>query len=361
MNKMNVAEKTYNIDIQLSPISAVDTVDFENLQFGRVFTDHMFEANYKDGIWQDYSIKPLSFLQLHPATSALHYGQAIFEGLKAFKYQNGEFSIFRPDMNFKRLNKSARRMAIPELPEELFMEALFQLVRIEKNWIPDSEEGSLYIRPYIFATDDFIGIKPSDTFKFVIFCCPVSKYYSAPVKVYIQNEYVRAFPGGTGGVKAAGNYAATMEALKKIHAKGYNNILWTDGITHTRIQEIGTMNVFFQIGDTVITVPTDEGTILEGITRNSCIELVKEKGWKFEERDITVHELISAHENGILRDAFGTGTAATVAPIGAIGYQEKDYELPPVESRVVSNWLKDEIRKIRKGLTADRFGWMWKV
>ncbi|MFN0274200.1 MAG: branched-chain amino acid aminotransferase [Chitinophagales bacterium] len=358
---MDVAQKTYNIDIELNPVSAVEKVDFENLQFGRVFTDHMFEANFKEGKWQDCAIKPLTFLQLHPATSALHYGQAIFEGLKAFKSINGECKIFRPDMNFKRLNKSAQRMAIPELPEELFMDALFNLVKIEKNWIPDTEDGSLYIRPFIFATDDFIGIKPSDTFKLVMFCCPVSKYYSAPVKVYIQNEYVRAFPGGTGGVKAAGNYAATMEGLKKIQAKGYHNILWTDGITHTRIQEIGTMNVFFQIGDSIITIPTEEGTILEGVTRDTCIELIKEKGWKLEVRDLTVDELIAAHKNGILKDAFGTGTAATIAPIGLIGYKEHDYELPPLEQREVSNWLKQEVWQIRKGLIEDRFGWMSKV
>lgn len=358
---MDVAEKKYVIDIQLSPFSSIESVDFENLQFGKVFTDHMFEANYRDGKWQDCSIKPLTHLQLHPATSALHYGQAIFEGLKAFKDQDGYARIFRPDMNFKRMNKSCMRMAIPEVPEELFMDALFNLVRIEKPWIPDTEDGSLYIRPYIFATDDFIGIKPSDTFKLVMFCCPVSKYYSQPVRVYIQKEYVRAFPGGTGGVKAAGNYAATMEGLKKIQARGYHNILWTDGITHTRIQEIGTMNVFFQIGDTVITIPTDEGTILEGVTRDSCIELLKERKYKLEIRDLTVDELITAHSEGKLLDAFGTGTAATVAPIGVIGYKEKDYELPPVEDREISNWLKTEIWKIRKGVIEDRFGWMWKV
>lgn len=358
---MKVAEKAYMIDIELSPISAVDDVDFDTLQFGKVFTDHMFEATYRNGKWQDCAIKPLTFLQLHPATSALHYGQAIFEGLKAFKDQDGECRIFRPDMNLKRLNKSAVRMAIPQVPEELFMDALFNLVRIEKNWIPGTNDGSLYIRPYIFATDDFIGIKPSDTFKLLMFCCPVSRYYSEPVRVYIQNEYVRAFPGGTGGVKAAGNYAATMEGLKKIQAKGYHNILWTDGFTHTRIQEIGTMNVFFQIGDTIITIPTDEGTILEGVTRDTCIELLKEKGVKLEIRDLTVDELLQAHKQGQLLDAFGTGTAATIAPIGTIGYKEKDHVLPPVEGREISNWLKEEVWKIRKGFTDDRFGWMWKV
>lgn len=358
---MNIAEKTYEIDIQYSPVSAVDTVDFENLQFGKVFSDHLFEANYRDGKWQDCTIKPMSLLQMHPATSALHYGQSIFEGMKAFKNKNGDCQIFRPDMNWKRINKSAERMAIPELPEELFMEAVFQLVKIEKNWIPNSTDGSLYIRPFIFATDDFIGMHPSQTYKFLIFCCPVAKYYSSPVKVYIQREFVRAFPGGTGGVKAAGNYAATMQGLRKIQEKGYHNILWTDGITHTRLQEIGTMNIFFQIDDTVITIPTDEGTILEGVTRDSCIQLLKDKGIPIEIKDITVDELISAHSQGKLMDAFGTGTAATIAPIGLVGYQEQDYVLPPVENRTTSKWLKEEMWKIRRGHCEDKHGWMWKV
>ncbi len=356
---MRVAtNQTFDIDIQISPVSSVDTLDVDNLPFGKIFTDHMFEANYREGKWQDCSIKPLTTLQLHPATSALHYGQAIFEGMKAFKDQNGNARLFRPDQNYARLNKSCWRMAIPEVPEELFMEALINLVKIESNWIPDTDDGSLYIRPFIFATDDYVGIKPSETFKLVIFCCPVSKYYQKPVRVYIQTEYIRAFPGGTGGVKAAGNYAATMMPLKGIREKGYDQMLWIDGVSKNRLQEIGTMNVFVQIGDTVITTPTDEGTILEGVTRNSCIELLKEAGYKVEIRDVTIEELLSAHKTGILMDAFGTGTAATVAPIGTIGYLDQDYELPPVETRKISNWLKQEMWEIRKGIKEDRFGWM---
>jgi len=353
--------KTYEIDIQVSPVSSVNTVDFENLSFGKIFTDHMFEANYRDGRWQDCTIKPLTTLQLHPATSALHYGQAVFEGMKAFNNLEGKPRIFRPDMNLKRLNQSCERMAIPEVPEELFMDAIFNLVRIDANWIPDTNDGSLYIRPLIFATDDFVGIKPSDTFKLIIFCCPVSKYYQKPVRVYIQEEYIRAFPGGTGGVKAAGNYGATMMPLRTIREKGYDQMLWIDGVTHNRLQEIGTMNVFVQIGDAVITIPTDEGTILEGITRDSCIELLKEAGYPVEIRDVTIQELLNAHKAGILADAFGTGTAATVAPIGTIGYKDNNYELPPVETRKMSNWLKQEMWEIRKGVKEDRFGWMWEV
>jgi len=352
---------SYEIDIHVSPVSHINSVDFEHLQFGKVFTDHMFEADYIDGKWQHCAIKPLAKLQLHPATSALHYGQAIFEGMKAFKDNDGKVSIFRPDANFNRLNESCRRMAIPELPEELFMNALFNLVRIEQNWIPDTEDGSLYIRPFIFATDDFVGIKPSDTFKFVIFCCPVTKYYQKPVRVYMQEEYVRAFPGGTGGVKAAGNYAATMMPLQAIREKGYDQMLWIDGITHNRLQEIGTMNIFIQIDDTIITIPTDEGTILKGITRDSCIELLQANGYKVEIRDVTIQELLDAQKTGRLVDAFGTGTAATIAPIGVIGYKDVAYELPLLENRKVSNWLKHEMWGIRKGVIEDKFGWMWPV
>ena len=352
---------SYEIDIQLSAVSHIDTVDFENLQFGKVFTDHMFVADFKDGVWKNCSIEPIGNLNLHPATSALHYGQAIFEGMKAFKNQEGKAGIFRPDMNYKRLNESCARMAMPEIPEELFMKALFNLVEIENNWIPNTDDGSMYIRPFMFATDDFVGIKPSDTFKFVIFCCPVSKYYQKPVRVYMQEEYVRAFPGGTGGVKAAGNYAATMLPLRQIREKGYDQMLWIDGVTHNRLQEIGTMNVFIQIDDTIITIPTDEGTILKGVTRDSCITLLEAAGHKVEIRDVTIEELLNAQRSARLLDAFGTGTAATVAPIGVIGYKDIAYELPPVESRVISNWLKHEMWAIRKGLLEDKFGWMWDV
>jgi len=352
---------SFEIDIQLSSVSHINSVDFENLQFGKVFTDHMFVADYAGGKWQNCMIRPISSLHLHPATSALHYGQAIFEGMKAFKNQEGKAGVFRPDMNWNRINESCVRMAIPEIPEELFMNAIFNLVDIEQNWIPDTDDGSMYIRPFIFATDDFVGIKPSDTFKFVIFCCPVSKYYQKPVRVYMQEEYVRAFPGGTGAVKAAGNYAATMMPLKVIREKGYDQMLWIDGVTHNRLQEIGTMNVFIQIDDTIITIPTDEGTILKGVTRDSCITLLKEAGYKVEIRDVTIEELLNAQRAGRLLDAFGTGTAATIAPIGVIGYKDVAYELPPVEGRKTSNWLKQEMWEIRKGIAKDRYGWMWDV
>jgi len=354
-------QSSYPIKITKTAESHLSAIDFDNLQFGKVFSDHMFEADYINGKWTNCAIKPLAKIGLHPATSALHYGQAVFEGMKAFRTHEGSPVIFRPDANLKRLNESCERMAIPAVPEELFMDALFSLIRMEADWIPDTEDGSLYIRPFVFATDDFVGIKPSDTFKFIIFCCPVARYYAKPVRVYMQEEYIRAFPGGTGAVKAAGNYGATMYPLMQIRAKGWDQMLWIDGVTHDRLQEIGTMNVFVQIDDTVITIPTEEGTILKGVTRDSCITLLRDHGYKVEIRDVTIREILDAHRSGRLKDAFGTGTAATVAPIGVIGYRDVEYELPPVETRTISNWLKKELWSIRKGLSPDTHNWLWAV
>ncbi|MBC8172718.1 MAG: branched-chain amino acid aminotransferase [Chitinophagales bacterium] len=358
---MSIAAKTFEIEIQQSPVSAAESVDFENLPFGKVFTDHMFVADYMNGQWVNCIIKPLADLSLHPATAVLHYGQGIFEGMKAFKNNEGEVQIFRPHMNFDRMNVSAARMAMPPIPEELFMEALTTLVRMDSDWIPDTGDGSLYIRPFMFAADEYVGIKPSDNFKLIMFCCPVSKYYQKPVRVYMSDKYVRAFPGGTGAVKAIGNYGATMMPLREIRSKGYDQILWLDGISFSRIQEIGTMNVFLVIDNVVLTVPTTEGTILEGITRDSCITLLKDRGYKLEIRDITVEEIISALKSGRMQDAFGAGTAATVAPIGEIGYKDQHYILPDADTREISNWLKNELWGIRKGLIEDKFGWMQKV
>lgn len=349
------------IEVQTASSSKIHSVDFGHLQFGKVFTDHMFEANYRNGVWEDCAIRPIGPLHLHPATSALHYGQAVFEGMKAFRNRNGEVAVFRPDMNLARLNRSCIRMAIPEVPEELFMEAVFSLLKIDEAWVRDDDDASLYIRPFVFATDDFVGIKPSDTFKFIIFCCPVAKYYSKPVRVLVQDTYFRAFPGGTGAVKAAGNYGAVMMPLLHARQQGYDQMLWLDGIEKQKLQEIGTMNIFIQIGDTVITTPTDDGTILEGVTRNSCIDLLMEAGHKVEIRDVTIDEVLQAHADGKLKDAFGTGTAATVAPIGAIGYKGTDYTLPSLEERKISSWLKHALWAIRKGVDEDRFHWMWKI
>lgn len=347
-------------DIQIKKVEAtrLGEVDLENVQFGRTFTDHMFSADYSDGNWVNLKIEPFGPLAMNPATAILHYGQGIFEGMKAFRDASGKVQVFRPEMNMRRLNYSAQRMAIPEIPEPLFMDALFQWLRLDADWVPHGEDGSLYIRPFVFSTEEFVGIKPGKHFKFMIIGSPVGKYYSKPVRVYITDKYVRAFTGGTGHIKAIGNYAVTMMPLQEVQEMGYDQILWVDGIHFNKIQEIGTMNVFFVIDNVVITPPTNEFTILSGITRDSCITLLNDKGYQVEERNITVEEIMEAFKNGTLQDAFGTGTAATIAPIGEIGYKNADYTLPDVSQRKVSNWLAHTMRQIRKGELPDTYGWM---
>lgn len=355
---MQAVDQLYNIQVEKVKTSRKSEIDFDTVQFGRVFSDHMFTADYADGKWGDFKIIPFGNIPMSPATAILHYGQGIFEGMKAFRDNKGEVKIFRPEMNLRRLNNSARRMAIPEIPEELFLEALSQWLRIDADWVPSSSDGSLYIRPFAFCTEEFVGIKPGDKFKFMMIGSPVGKYYQKPVRVLITDEYVRAFKGGTGHIKAVGNYAVTMKPLSEARAKGFDQILWVDGVHFSKIQEIGTMNVFFVIDNVVITPPIDELTILPGITRESCLTLLRDNGYTVQERNITVQELITAIEQGRLQDAFGTGTAATIAPIGVIGLKDAVYDLPPVESRKVSKWLGTTLHDIRKGLLPDSYNWM---
>ncbi|HPE98446.1 MAG: branched-chain amino acid aminotransferase [Chitinophagales bacterium] len=352
---------TYHIDIRPVQESRLQGIDFDSVPFGRVFSDHMFLAEYKNGQWQQCRIQPFGPLPMHPGTAVLHYGQGIFEGMKAFKDEQGNAQLFRPLKNWERMNMSARRMALPEIPEELFMEALTTLVRMDSAWIPPGEDGSLYIRPFLFASDALVGIKPAEEFLFMIICCPVAKYYNKPVRVYMSDHYVRAFRGGTGHAKAIGNYGAVMQPLAEVREMGFDQILWLDGYEFNRLQEIGTMNVFVVIDDVVLTPSTEEKTILEGITRESCIILLREKGYQVEERDITVPELLNAAREGRLTDAFGTGTAATVAPIGEIGYKDEVFTLPPVDERPVSIWLANEMRNLRKGHIPDTHNWLFRL
>lgn len=351
----------YNISIQKTAESKLKNTDFSNLGFGKVFTDHMFIADFKNGEWTDCRIVPFGNIPMHPAMSSIHYGQSIFEGMKAKKNADGDIIVFRPDMNVARMNNSAKRMAMPDIPKELFLKAMDQLLLLEKDWIPEGEEASLYIRPFMFATDGFVGIRRSDTYKFVIFTCPVGAYYSAPVKVYASTEYVRAFPGGTGFAKTAGNYARAIQPVEEISKKGYQQILWLDGIEHKFLQEIGTMNIFVVINGKVLTPSLDEGTILPGVTRASVIHLLKEWGVEIEERRVSMDEVLEAHSKGALEEAFGAGTAATISPIVAIGYKDVEYTLPPVENRVISNKLKESLQLIKDGKTDDKYNWIHKV
>lgn len=347
------------LNVSLSKVkhSKLPSVDFNNLPFGKNFSDHMLLMEYRRGNWQRPQILPYGPIALSPSTSALHYGQAIFEGMKANIDQNtGDILIFRPEKNAARFNKSAERMCMPALPEELFLDLLYELLRLDKAWIPTQENSSLYIRPFMFASDEFLGVRPSDNYKFIIFTCPVGPYYSQPVKVLVAEKYARATAGGTGEAKAAGNYGGAMYPSMLAKKQGYDQMLWTDSRSHRFIDEIGTMNVFFVIGNTVIT-PALDGTILDGITRDSVIQLCKDRGLNVEERQISIDEVLEANDNGILTDAFGAGTAATITPIVGIGYQGSHYDLIPAEQRSVYIEVKTELEGIKRGVLPDRHGW----
>lgn len=351
------------LDIQVSKTtrSRINELNPANIQFGKQYSDHMLVAYYEDGAWKQPEIVPFDKLSFSPATTFLHYGQAIFEGVKAYKDPNGNPIIFRPYDNWKRMNRSAERMAMPAVPEDIFVEGMRRLVEIDKDWVPSSEGTSLYIRPFMLAIDEFIGVKPAEKFMFIIVTSPAGPYYSKPVSIYVQDEYVRAFPGGIGFTKAAGNYGMSMYPTMKIREMGYDQILWTDGFEHKYVQEIGTMNVFFVLGDKVVTPDLAQGTILEGVTRDSVITLLREKGITVEERPISIDEIAAAYKAGELREAFGTGTAASIAPIAELTFHDEHMKLPPVEEWELVNWLKSELSDIRYGRKEDTHSWILKV
>ena len=351
-----------NAEIKIEKIahSRVSEYDINNVPFGKCFSDHMFIAEYADGKWGNAKIMPYQDVPMSYAMSALHYGQAIFEGMKAYKNAAGDVNIFRPIENFKRINKSAIRMAMPEIPEEIFMGGLTELLKLDSSWIPTSDSGSLYIRPFLIATDEAIGVKASETYKFIIITCPAGKYYAEPIKVLIETNFFRAVEGGVGFVKAAGNYGRSLYPTKLAQQKGYQQVIWTDGKTHSYLEESGTMNLMFVIGNSVVT-PALSDTILAGITRNSVLALAKDWGMNVEERKISITEILEAHANGTLKEAFGVGTAETIAQIIGIGYEGKDYALPPVEERQFSNKVDETLRNIRKGKVEDKFNWMYPV
>ena len=351
---------TYNI--KKSPItkSRISTIDFDNIPFGRVFSDHIFIADYTDGEWRNLRIEPYQRMSFSPANMTLHYGQSIFEGLKVTSDQNNNPLFLRLDRHAKRLNQSAHRMAIPAIPEDLFKQAVMELVDMDKGWIPKGEETALYVRPFVFAADEFLGVKPSDNYTFMIFTCPVGAYYSAPVSITTMPDYVRAFPGGTGYAKAAGNYAGSLRPMLEAREKGYDQVMWLDGIEKKYIHECGTMNLMFVIDDVIVTPPITTGEILSGITRDSIITIFKAAGYKVEERPITIDELTEAYNAGQLQEAFGTGTAAVVSQIIKIAHEDVVMELPPVEGRKYSNYAKSEIVAIRKG-EKDPFNWIERI
>ena len=332
-------------------------IDFSNIQFGKVYSDHMLMADYVDGNWTNSSIIPYEKLRISPGNFTLQYGQSVFEGLKAYKGDNGEVLVFRPYDNHIRLNISAGRLCMPEIPKEIFIDGLRELLKLDREWVPASETASLYIRPFIFATDEYIGIKPSDTYKFIIFTCPVGSYYKEALKVKVEQKYVRAAAGGTGYAKVSGNYAASLLPAQEAMKQGYQQLIWTDSKDHERIEESGTMNLMFIINDTIIT-PRIGDTILKGITRDSVLTIARDWGVKVEERDITVTEVIESIRNGQMTEAFGTGTAATITHIKAIGFNGIDYNLPDVPADSLSNKILEYLHAMHRGRTEDKFNWL---
>lgn len=351
----------YNISVQKAESSKLSQVDFNKLPFGKHFTDHMLEADYANGEWTNVSIRPYQPISFDPSLVALHYGQAIFEGIKAYKADNGDSFIFRPDENFKRFNISAERLCMPVVPEEIFIEGMKQLIALDNEWIPTGKKDfSLYIRPFMFATDTIIGVKPSEKYKFLIILCPSGPYYSNPMKIKVEETYTRAAPGGVGFSKNAGNYAGSLKAAAEAVKNGFDQVLWTDAFEHKWLQEVGTMNVFFIINNVAVTPSLEDGTILEGVTRKSAITLLQEMGLTVEERKINIDELVEAYKQGKFTEAFGTGTAATVSYIKQLSYGSFDMHFD-TDKLTVASELKERFNNIRYGVTADTHNWMVKI
>ncbi len=355
-----VSTDTISIKIHKTENSRINELDYKNLSFGKLFSDHMFLAEYENEKWNHAQILPYGPVPMSPSTSALHYGQSIFEGMKAYKNDKGEVLLFRPLDNHKRINISAERMAMPSIPQELFMEGLKQLVKLDRDWVPDTDGAALYIRPFLIGTDEFIGVKPSDNYKFFIITSPSGKYYNEPVRVLVETNYIRAVEGGVGYVKASGNYGRSLFPTRLAQKRGYHQIIWTDSRNHRYLEESGTMNLMIVIDDVLITAPLGD-TILAGITRDSVLTLARDWKMKVQERKISIDEVLEAHKSGTLQEAFGTGTAATIAHISTIGFEGKNYVLPKVEERIFSNRVAHELDNIRKGRVEDKHHWMYKI
>lgn len=334
------------------------------LKFGTIFTDHMFVMNYEEGKgWFDPRIVPYQPLSLEPSSMVFHYGQEMFEGLKAYKAEDGRTLLFRPDMNAKRTNNTNRRLCIPQIPEEDFVEAVKAVVKVDEAWVPQKPGTSLYIRPFIIATDPFLGVRPSNTYLFLIILSPVGAYYPEglnPVKIWIEDDYVRAIRGGIGEAKTGGNYVASLAAQNKAHEEGYSQVLWLDGVERKYIEEVGAMNIFFKINGKVLT-PMLNGSILPGITRDTTITLCKEWGYEVEERRISVEELYEASKNGTLEECWGTGTAAVISPVGHLRFQNQVMQIADGGIGKLSQKLYDTVTGIQLGMIEDNRGWIVEV
>ena len=353
------SKTTLNIDITRATTTKINEVDFDNLSFGSVFTDHMFVCDYKNGAWQKPEIKPYAPFLMDPSSKVFHYGQAIFEGMKAFKDENDAIWLFRPDENCKRFNKSAVRMAMAEIDETIFLEGLNELIKIDQDWVKKGLGNSLYIRPFMIATGTGVIASPSAEYRFMIILSPAKSYYSGEVKVIVAEHYSRAANGGIGAAKAAGNYAGQFYPTALANKEGFQQIIWTDDATHTKLEEAGTMNVFFRMNDTLLTAPTSD-RILDGITRKSLITLAEKMGIKVEVRPVLVEELLESNKNGTLKEIFGAGTAAVVSPISGFSYKDEYCELPKIDDSYALR-LKEELNNIQYNLVDDTFGWTVEV
>lgn len=347
------------IDIVKASTSKISSVDFENLTFGNIFSDHMLICDFKEGAWQKPIIKPYEPFMIDPSAKVFHYGQAIFEGMKAYKDESDDVWMFRPDENFKRFNHSAKRLAMPEVTEEIFIGGLKAILDLEREWVKKGKGNTLYIRPFMIAIGSGVIAQPSTQYRFMIILSPARSYYSGEVKVIIAEHYSRAANGGIGAAKAAGNYSAQFYPTKLANERGFQQIIWTDDATHTKLEEAGTMNVFFRINDTLYTAPTGE-RILDGVTRKSLIDIARRDGIEVEVRSVLVSEIIEAAKDGSLKEIFGAGTAAVVNPIVGFSYQDNYYELPKMENSYATQ-LKEKLTNIQYKLAEDTFGWTVKV
>ena len=335
--------------------------DQNNLGFGTYFTDHMFMMDYTEGVgWHDARIVPYAPIAMDPATMVLHYAQETFEGLKAYRNPKGEITLFRPEMNARRMINTNKRICMAELPEDMFVEAVEAIVKYEQDWIPTAKDTSLYIRPFMFASEASVGVHPAKSYTFVIILSPVGSYYPEgvnPVKIWVEDEYVRAVKGGTGFTKCGGNYAASIAAQVKAESHGYTQVLWLDGVHRKYVEEVGTMNVMFLIDDTVVTAPL-EGSVLPGVTRDSIIHILKDWGYKVEERELSIDELMEAGRNGKLKEAFGTGTAAVISPVGQLYYKGEEIVINDFKTGELTQKLYDTLTGIQWGRLEDKYGWV---
>ncbi len=352
-----------DIKITKAKTSKINSVDFENLGFGEVFSDHMFSMDYENGEWINQRIEPYGKIEFEPAMCTLHYAQAVFEGLKAFHVRDGSINIFRPEKNLERMNRSNERMCMPTIDEDMFFDAMTELIKLERDWIPKDTGHSLYIRPFIFGTENFLGVHPSSTYRFMIILSPVGAYYKEgfnPVSLLVPEEYVRAVKGGVGEAKTAGNYAASLLPAEIAQKKGFTQVLWLDGEHHKYIDEVGTMNIFFVIDDEVITPPL-EGSILPGVTRDTVLDLTKSWGMKVNERRISIDELIQSSKEGRLQEVFGTGTAAVISPVDEIQYRDTNININHGQIGPIARRLFDEISGIQYGEISDTHGWIYNI